>query len=296
MSATDPSVPIDVDVTRSTSGVWLVKMPKYLSQILNEYSDGSINGEIGRLVRRPAVLTGKGSTSAAAGVRTQDVFFCLNDQIMDKIKEKSQSKDEQLPPREHRFCLSNISDGVLRTVYTRTATPNSPLNEQIAVVGKVMQRAEVRPVENEQYMSMKRKQFETSQEPTRKAQMITKKTNVYAPKRDHEANKQREREKKLMGKRVRSSEETVLNLMFGAFAKNQYISMSSLETITQQPKNYLQQLVKKYCNYNNAGHNYELKPQFRYYSAPKEDGDDIEDDDDDDDDDDDNNNNNNANT
>ncbi|CAF4229249.1 unnamed protein product, partial [Rotaria magnacalcarata] len=80
-----------------------VKMPKYLSQILNEYSDGSINGEIGRLVRRPAVLTGKGSTSAAAGVRTQDVFFCLNDQIMDKIKEKSQSKDEQLPPREHRF-------------------------------------------------------------------------------------------------------------------------------------------------------------------------------------------------
>jgi hypothetical protein len=28
--------------------------------------------------------------------------------------------------------------------------------------------------------------------------------------------------------------------------------MSGLETITQQPKNFLQQLVKKYCNYNNA--------------------------------------------
>jgi len=101
-------------------------------------------------------------------------------------------------------------------------------------------------------MSMKRRQFETFQEPTRKAQMINKKTNSYAPKRDHEANKQREKMKKLVGKRVRSSEETVLNLMFEAFGKNQFISMSGLETITQQPRNFLQQLVKKYCNYNNA--------------------------------------------
>ena len=45
--------------------------------------------------------------------------------------------------------------------------------------------------------------------------------------------------KKLMGKRVRSDEDVVLNLMFEAFAKNQYISMSALETITPQPKNYL---------------------------------------------------------
>ncbi|CAF0774416.1 unnamed protein product [Rotaria sordida] len=291
MSTNDPSVPIDVDLTRSTNGVWLVKMPKYLSQILNDYGDVANNGEIGRLVKRPAPI-GKGSTATSA--RAQDVFFCLNDQIMEKVKEKNKSQDFQLPPREHRFCLSNISDGVLRTVYTRTLNnPNSPLTEQIAVVGKVMQRAEVRPVENEQYMSMKRKQFETSQEPARKAQMIRKKTNIYAPKRDHEANKQRERMKKAMGKRVRSSEEHVLNLIFDAFSKNQYISMSALETITQQPKNFLQQLVKKYCNYNSAGHTYELKPQFRHYSASKGETDDDDMEDDDDDEDDNNNNNNN---
>lgn len=156
-------------------------------------------------------------------------------------------------------------------------------------------------------MALKRKQFETSQEPNRKAKIISRKTNMYAPKRDHEENKQRLKAKKLMGKRVRSDEDVVLNLMFEAFSKNQYISMSALETITQQPKNYLQQLVKKYCNYNNAvnrktqspkyfyfssqGHTYELKPQYRYYGPTKEEDDDIEDDDDDDDDD-----NNNTNT
>ncbi|CAF4036683.1 unnamed protein product, partial [Adineta steineri] len=40
MSTIDPSNAIDVDLTRSTSGVWLVKMPKYLSQILTDYGDG----------------------------------------------------------------------------------------------------------------------------------------------------------------------------------------------------------------------------------------------------------------
>lgn len=250
MAASDPSVSIDVDLTRSTSGVWLVKMPKYLSQILNEYGDGAINGEVGRLVKRPPAPGSKPSVPAPPGGRSQEVFFCLNDQIMEKLREKNPSKDYQLPPREHRFCLSNISDGVLRTVYTRTA--NSATGEQIALAGKVIQRAEVRPVENAQYMSMKRKQFQTYQEPARRAQMIKKKTNAYMPKRDHESNRLLKQRKKEMGKRVRDSEDDVLNRIFSAFSKNQYISMSGLETITQQPKNYLVQLVKRYCNYNKA--------------------------------------------
>lgn len=119
-------------------------------------------------------------------------------------------------------------------------------------MGKVINRAEVRPVENEQYMALKRKRFEASQEPTSRAQLIQKRVNTYLPKRDHEENKQRQKIKQQMGKRVRSDEDVVLNRIFAAFTQHQYISMSSLETITQQPKNYLQQLVKKYCNYNSA--------------------------------------------
>ena len=142
-----------------------------------------------------------------------------------------------------------MSDGVLRTVFTRTlSNPNFPASEQISMVGRVIQRAEVRPVENEQYMSMKRKQIEKSQEPNRQAKMIGKKVNTYAPKRFHEG----VRKKKSEGKRIRSSEDDVLRVIFDAFSKNQYISMASLEAVTQQPKNFLQQLVKRYCNYNSA--------------------------------------------
>lgn len=102
MSANDPTVPIDVDLSHSTSGVWLVKVPKYLSQILDKYGDGSMNGEVGRLVRRPTTA-GKGTTSTGSGGRAQDVFFCLNDQVLEKLREENPSKDYQLPPREHQF-------------------------------------------------------------------------------------------------------------------------------------------------------------------------------------------------
>jgi transcription initiation factor TFIIF subunit beta len=282
MSTNDASNSIDVDLTRSAGGVWLVKMPKYLSQILSDHADGTITGEVGHLIQSlPSASRG----STAVGPRSQDVVFRLTDQIMGKLKEKNRSKDYKIPPQEHRFCLNNVSDGILRTVYTRTSNNSkSSSNEQISLIGKVIKRADVRPVENEQYMSMKRKHFEMSQEPTRKAVKIDKKINPYTPKRNHAENIKRDKARKLAGKRVRSDEDVVLNRMFEAFAKNQYISMSGLEGITAQPKNYLQQLVKKYCNYNNAGHTYELKPQFRHYSAPKEqDDDEMEDDDDDDD-------------
>ncbi|CAF1526575.1 unnamed protein product [Adineta steineri] len=298
MSTSDPSTAIDVDLTRSTNGIWLVKVPKYLSQILSEYGDSAINGEVGRLVLRPpSQKSGKEATKMSPAARTKDVSFCLNDQIMKKIKEKNSSKDYKLPPQEHRFCFTDISDGVLRTVYSRTKNhSNSPTREQISVVGKVIRRAEIRPVENEQYMSMKRKHFETSQEPVRKAQMIDKIANVYKPKRDHEANIQRKKNEVAPEKLVRIPEEIVIDRIFKAFTKNQYISMSSLQTITQQPRNFLQELVKRYCNYNNAGHTYELKQQYRHYGTQKEEkddddenDDDIEDDDDDTEDDDDNN-------
>lgn len=102
MSANDPSVPIDVDLTHSVSGVWLVKVPKYLSKILDDYGDGTANGEVGRLVRRSGTA-GKSNPSTGSTGRAQDVFFCLNDQILDKLREENPTKDYQLPPREHQF-------------------------------------------------------------------------------------------------------------------------------------------------------------------------------------------------
>ncbi|CAF1497170.1 unnamed protein product, partial [Didymodactylos carnosus] len=178
--------PINIDLSHSTCGVWLVKMPKYLSQILNDYGESMPGGEVGRLVKKNSTNTNVGPSKA------QDVVFRLNDHIFERLKQQNPTI-EQLPPREHRFILSNISDGVIRSVYTRTPTQQTSQPEQIAVVGKVIQRAEVRPVEDEQYMSMKRIQIERSQEPARKVQLIKRLGNVYKARSNHDDNIENER-------------------------------------------------------------------------------------------------------
>ena len=150
------------------------------------------------------------------------------------------------------FSVSDISDGVLRTVYTRTPNnTNSPIPERISMTGKIMKRVDIRPIGDDQYMQMKRRQIESSQEPRSRAQIIQKRTNVYAPRRNHPENLLRNKAKKTT-KRIRDSEEDVTRLIFEAFSKNQYIQMSGLEDQTKQPKIYLQQLLKRYCNYNSS--------------------------------------------
>jgi hypothetical protein len=102
MSTIDPSIPIDVDLTRSNGGVWLVKMPKYLSQILNDHANSTPSGEVGRLVTR-SFQTNKGATSSRTTGKPPEATFCLNEQVLERLKQQNESKDFQLPPREHRF-------------------------------------------------------------------------------------------------------------------------------------------------------------------------------------------------
>jgi len=156
----------------------------------------------------------------------------------------------------------------------------------MAIVGKVIQRAEVRPVEDEQYMSMKRKHIELSQEPNRKTRLISRQTKLFKPKANHAENVEYIKRKKMAGKRIRSSEDSVLDMMFDAFEKHQYISMASLESITHQPKAFLKELVNKHCIYNSRTRTYELKPESTYYGPTTKDDENGDGDDDDDDDDD----------
>lgn len=102
MSTNDPSVPIEVDTNRANCGAWLVKMPKYLSQILNEHGNKVPNGEIGKLIRRPVAGT-KGATSSTASSKTPEVTFRLSDAIIERVRNSSQNSESQMPQREHRF-------------------------------------------------------------------------------------------------------------------------------------------------------------------------------------------------
>lgn len=105
MSSGDITKPIDVDMTRSMNAVWLVKMPKYLSEILNENANAMTNNEIGRLVKR-TLPTGQNSSSASSsttGGKPQEATFCLSDKLLERLEQTHKGSDFKMPPQEHRF-------------------------------------------------------------------------------------------------------------------------------------------------------------------------------------------------
>lgn len=95
----------EVDLTRSMNAVWLVKMPKYLSEILNEHAGAMPNNEIGRLVKR-TLPTGPGASAIVpptASGKPQEATFCLSDKMMERIEQTHKGSDFKMPPQEHRF-------------------------------------------------------------------------------------------------------------------------------------------------------------------------------------------------
>ena len=105
MSAGEKLPSFEVDVTRSMNAVWLVKMPKYLSEILNEHAGAMPNNEIGRLVKR-TLPTGPGAPAIVpptSGGKPQEATFCLSDKLMERIEQMHKGSDFKMPPQEHRF-------------------------------------------------------------------------------------------------------------------------------------------------------------------------------------------------
>ncbi|XP_056588258.1 general transcription factor IIF subunit 2 isoform X2 [Triplophysa dalaica] len=239
----------DVDLTgaKQNTGVWLVKVPKYLSQ---QWSKATGRGEVGKL--RIAKNQGKA-----------EVSFTLNEDltIIDSIGEKA---SVVRAPRDHPFTLQTVGGQTL-AVFTESST------DKIALEGMVVQRAECRPAVGENYMRLKRLQIEESSKPLRFTQQLGKAvTTNYKPVANHTYNLDYEKRKKEEGKRARADKQQVQDMLFSAFEKHQYYNIKDLVDITKQPVIYLKEILRDIGIYNVKGthkNTWELKPEYRHYPA-----------------------------
>ncbi|MCI4393891.1 hypothetical protein PGIGA_G00162450, partial [Pangasianodon gigas] len=96
----------DVDLTgaKQNTGVWLVKVPKYLSQ---QWTKASGRGEVGKL------RIGKNQGKA-------EVSFTLNEELT-KIDSMGEKASMVRAPREHPFTLQTVGGQTL-TVFTETSS------------------------------------------------------------------------------------------------------------------------------------------------------------------------------
>ncbi|XP_066477335.1 general transcription factor IIF subunit 2 [Tiliqua scincoides] len=250
---------LDLTGAKQNTGMWLVKVPKYLSQ---QWNKASGRGEVGKL----RIAKNQGRT---------EVSFTLNEDLAnidDGGKPSSFSA-----PREHPFLLQSVGGQTL-TVFTESSMESqadekseNSNTEKLSLEGIVVQRAECRPAASKNYMSLKRWQIEKSCKPVSWTKQLDKAvTTNYKPVADHKYNIEYERKKKEDGKRARSEKQQVLDMLFSAFEKHQYYNIKDLVDITKQPVGYLKEILREIGIYNVKGthkNTWELKPEYRHYQG-----------------------------
>ncbi|XP_055954247.1 general transcription factor IIF subunit 2 isoform X2 [Patella vulgata] len=238
----------EVDTAAAGRGVWLVKVPKYLSEIWRESTP---NSDVGKLKITRSKLPGQ----------KPEVIFTAKDTGNDI-------------PKDHKFVLTGVGTQNL-VVFSKTPIfgENSTtgtkelVSEKIAVDGKVIQRAECRPIADEKYKKLKRFHLEQGNKPKREIKQLDRIVQVYKPK-DYVSSFEENRKKKSDSKRSRADKDKVMDMLFSAFEKHQYYNVQDLVRITNQPIPYVKEILKEICTYNmRAPHKnmWELKPEYRHY-------------------------------
>uniref|UniRef100_A0AAV2LT89 General transcription factor IIF subunit 2 n=1 Tax=Knipowitschia caucasica TaxID=637954 RepID=A0AAV2LT89_KNICA len=234
---------VDLTGAKQNTGVWLVKVPKYLSQ---QWAKAPGRGEVGKIR-----ICKKGNLGKP------EVTFTLNEEltIIEGINTVA-------APREHPFTMQSVGGQTL-AVFTEMASGQSEERsdgsslgssagpDKIALEGMVVQRAECRPAVSESYMKLKRLQIEESSKPARLSQQLDKAvTSNYKPVANHANNLEYERPKE-RGREESKGRQTAVD-------------------ITKQPVIYLKEILRDIGIYNVKGthkNTWELKPEYRHYQG-----------------------------
>uniref|UniRef100_A0A3Q2WBM6 General transcription factor IIF subunit 2 n=1 Tax=Haplochromis burtoni TaxID=8153 RepID=A0A3Q2WBM6_HAPBU len=228
---------VDLTGAKQNTGVWLVKVPKYLSQ---QWAKATGRGEVGKLR-----ICKKGNQGKP------EVSFTLNEEltVIDGIEDKTVSA-----PREHPFTMQSVGGQTL-AVFTETSSGDFLFSSTTAF----------------SLLSTSLLQIEESSKPARLSQQLEKAvTNNYKPVANHDYNREYERKKKEEGKRARADKQQVLDMLFSAFEKHQYYNIKDLVDITKQPVIYLKEILRDIGIYNVKGthkNTWELRPEYRHYQG-----------------------------
>ncbi|KAH9422638.1 General transcription factor IIF subunit 2 [Dermatophagoides pteronyssinus] len=283
---------MELDCQNAARGVWLVKVPKYISQ---RWAKQKPMTEIGRLnitrntSGKMEVLfnlseqvirtdpnedsvpsssssiktsTNKSSSSSTTttSVPTTTITTVSTSSSLSTKTDKPITTTTSIPA-EHKFAVSNINHQTL-------AIFSQDENSKLALEGQVVQKGECRPIGDAHYMNLKKETIRRASQPTKIVQKLDRAINNFKPINVHRSELNEDQRKKNEGKKMRDDKEIVQNTLFAAFEKHQYYNIKDLERLTKQPVPYLKEILKEICNYNakNPHKNmWELKPQFRHY-------------------------------
>lgn len=274
-----------VDCELAKRGVWLVKVPRYLSQIWEK----NAGRDVGRLV----IKSGEGKTeiifkinqSIAAEESNTNVGEASTSNTSTNGNNSSNSsatpvfkplgskyKNSAVDiPEEHNFIISDLKSQTMAVL----CEDKTGLNEEadlrsgrLSVEGRVVKRADCRPPRSKGYLQMKINQIERCSQPKRHVKQIDKAEVKFKPVAIHAESLAREKQKKEGAKTVRADKDLVRQAIFHAFEKHQYYRLVDLQKLTNQPPGYVKEILMEIGQYNAVPPHksmWELKPEYRSY-------------------------------
>uniref|UniRef100_A0A8R1XVN3 General transcription factor IIF subunit 2 n=1 Tax=Onchocerca volvulus TaxID=6282 RepID=A0A8R1XVN3_ONCVO len=289
-----------VDSDYAKRGVWLVKVPRYLSEMWEK----NVGHDVGRLV----IKTANGKTDLMFKSNTNllemnssghDKEASSSDSLLSSTSENSllasrnnrstsgnslsasrnnpvKSKQASFTiPDEHSFVIGDIRNQSLAVL----CEDKSGLNEDadicsghLSIEGRVVKRADCRPPQTADYMRMKIKQIEKSSQPKRHVKQMEKAEVKFKPIAVHAEMLAREKQKKEGAKTVRADKNVVRQAIFHAFEKHQYYRLIDLQKLTSQPPGFVKEILTEIAVYNTMPPHksmWELKPEYRSYRRDK---------------------------
>jgi len=259
---------LELDLTNSTRDVWLVKVPKYIS---DRWSKAGPNADVGKL----RITRGVGSVPQVSLTLADSVCAPIQgiseQESLNLVRNSSTSQEI---PKEHKFKISGVAS---QTLGVFSVTPGDkehvpPIQDKVEMEGRVVQRGECAPINSKNYMSIKKEAITKAGEPVRKVMQLTQHVQGYKPVARHAMDIEHEREKKKQGKKMRDDKDKVQEVLFSLFEKHQFYNIKDLAQETRQPINYLKEILNEVCMYNVKPPNrnmWELKPEFRHYKEEK---------------------------
>ncbi|VDM96856.1 unnamed protein product [Thelazia callipaeda] len=277
-----------VDCESAKRGVWLVKVPRYLSEIWEK----NAGHDVGRLVIKPSngktdlifksnpnlVGIGAAGHDKEAGPSYLKSTVSATNYSATQANRLgiSKSKSECLStPNEHSLVMGDIRNQSLAVLCEDKTGMNENSTIQsgcLSIEGRVVKRADCRPPQTADYMRMKIKQIEKSSQPKRHVKQMEKAEVKFKPIAAHAEMLMKEKQKKEGAKTVRADKDIVRQAIFHAFEKHQYYRLIDLQKLTNQPPGYVKEILTEIAIYNTVPPHksmWELKPEYRSYRRDK---------------------------
>ena len=305
MSTTTPSTSrpsaSELDLTNASRGVWLVKVPKYISSrwenakeqtevgklLISKGADGAPEIKFNLSEELIKVQVDKNDPKEANKTKTIKKAMPTNDKypqslialdakpIQPKNSLIGVKKDIVLSnknveiPRDHKFAISDISHQHL-AVFSEQIDDKQ--TRRLVLEGNVVQKGECRPIADSRYMDLKKQRIVEARQPTRLVQQLDRAV-VNKPRLQTTVRAESETRRKNDQKRSREDKDKVMDMLFTAFEKHQYYYVKDLEKLTKQPIGYLKDILKEIAQVNNRNPHknmWELKPEYRHYKRNEE--------------------------